>query len=218
LFTAFVLLAGYFILPRTVFGSTYADMRLIPYVIATLILAVRFKRETYLPLARLLAVLGLAFFVVRLSGNTLSLAIAANDQSAKLKALDGMPDGARVVTLFTLPCAATWELPRNSHLGSMVTVRRQGFANDQWVLEGLNLLDLKYTKAGYFASDPSEIVRPNVCRDRLHLQLNTSLRRIPRADFDYVWLLDPPPYDAASTTGMTPVWRGAGSILYQLHR
>jgi hypothetical protein len=215
-FTSVVLLVCFLLLPRTVFGSTYADMRLLPYVIATLVLAIRFRGPIELRRARVLAVLGLTFFLVRLAGNTLSLAIAADDQSAKLEALNHIPDGARVVTLYTLPCTNTWALPRNSHLGSMVTVRRQGFANDQWVLEGLNLLDLRYTRAGYYSSDPSEIVRPNNCRDGLHRQLNTSLGLIPRGDFDYVWLLDPPPYDERMTTGMQPVWRGAGSILYRL--
>ena len=217
LFTAIVLLLFYLLLPRTVFGSAYADMRLIPYAVATLVLAVRFRRRMSLPVARTLAVLGLAFFLVRIGGNTLSLAIAANDQEAKLTALGHVPDGARVVTLSALPCTNSWSLPRNSHLGSMVIVRRQGFANDQWVLEGLNTLELKYTRAGYYSSDPSELVRPNNCRDGLHRQLNTSLSLIPRDDFDYIWLLDPPPYDERMTAGMQPVWRGAGSILYRLH-
>jgi len=99
----------------------------------------------------------------------------------------------------------------------MVTVRRQGFANDQWVLEGMNLLDLKYTRAGYYSADPSEIVRPNNCTDGLHRQLNTSLRLVPRGDFDFVWLLDPTPYDERATAGMQPVWRGPHSVLYRLH-
>jgi hypothetical protein len=216
LFTSFVLLVCFFILPRTVFGSTYADMRLLPYVIATLVLAIRFKPPMHVGMARVLAVLGLMFFLVRLGGNTLSLAIAANDQTAKLAALDHVPDGARVITLYTMPCTNTWPLPRNSHLGSMVTVRRQGFANDQWVLEGMNLLDLKYTRAGYYSADPSEIVRPNNCSDGLHRHLNASLGLVPRNDFDYVWLLDPAPYDERATRGMQLVWRGPGAILYRL--
>ena len=81
---------------------------------------------------------------------------------------------------------------RNGHLGAMVIVRREGFANDQWVIEGVNLLDLKYTQAGYFAADPSQLVRPNRCRDPLHRMIDNSLTSLPRDDFDYVWLIDPP--------------------------
>ena len=72
-------------------------------------------------------------------------------------------------------------------------------------------------RAGYYSSDPSEIVRPNDCRDGLHRQLDTSLRLIPRKDFDYVWLIDVPPYDPTLVAGLQPVWRGPGSILYRLH-
>ena len=149
LFTAFVLLVCFFILPRTVFGSTYADMRLLPYVLATAILAIRSKGETYLPLARALAFAGLAFCVIRLGANTASLAIAANEQKAELAAIDHIPMGARVAWVTDEgECGRVWALPRNSHLGAMVIVRREGFSNDQWVMEGLNLLDLKNHQAG----------------------------------------------------------------------
>jgi hypothetical protein len=108
-------------------------------------------------------------------------------------------------------------LLRNSHLGAMVIVRRDGFSNDQWLLEGVNLLDLKYKAAGYFAADPSQLVRPDGCHDRLHRTIGESLSALPRADFDYAWLIDVPPYDPAAVQGMTAVWRGPGSILYRLH-
>jgi hypothetical protein len=104
---------------------------------------------------------------------------------------------------------------RNGHLGAMVVVRREGFSNDQWLLEGVNLLDLKYRAAGYFAADPSQLVRPNNCIDPLHRQINQSLAALPRDDFDYVWLIDPPAYDPQLVDDMKPVWRGPGSILYK---
>jgi aspartyl-tRNA synthetase len=99
----------------------------------------------------------------------------------------------------------------------MVIVRREGFSNDQWLLEGVNLLDLKYRAAGYFAADPSQLVRPNRCLDRLHRMVDQSLSALPRDDFDYVWLVDVPPYNPQLVAGMRPVWRGPGSILYQTH-
>jgi hypothetical protein len=68
----------------------------------------------------------------------------------------------------------------------MVIVRRHGFSNDQWLMEGLNLLELKYRAPGYFTSDPSNIVRPNACPDRLHLPIDRALAALPRDAFDYV--------------------------------
>jgi hypothetical protein len=114
-----------------------------------------------------------------------------------------------------MSCKEYWPMLRNGHLGAMVIVRREGFSNDQWLLEGVNLLDLKYRAAGYFAADPSQLVRPNGCIDPLHRQIDDSLAKLPRQDFDYVWLIDPPAYDPSTVADMRPVWRGPGSILYK---
>ncbi len=214
-FSAIVLAASFVILPRIIFGSAYADMRLVPYLMAVGLLAIRFRGMPDRTTAQVLAVLGLLFFATRTAANTISLAMAANDQTAKLHAIDQMPRGARVITLTGMSCREYWPLLRNSHLGAMVIVRREGFSNDQWLLEGVNLLDLKYRAAGYFAADPSQLVRPNGCRDWLHRTIGDSLTKLPRKDFDYVWLVDVPPYDPADAADMTPVWRGPGSILYR---
>ena len=216
-FSGLVLIAGFICLPRIIFGSAYADMRLAPYMIAVLLLAIRFRGETRQPLGNALAILGLLFCVIRLGSTTVSLAAAANDQNAKLAALDHVERGARVITLVGMPCSNLWPLPRNSHLGAMVMVRKEGFSNDQWLVEGANLLNLKYQAAGYFAADPSQIVRENSCYDGLHKTIDQSLEMLPRNDFDYVWLVDPPRYDPRLVAEITPVWRGPGSILYRLH-
>ena len=128
--------------------------------------------------------------------------MAGDDQKAKLRRIDH--DAARRARDHARPaCRAReyWPLLRNSHLGAMVIVRREGFSNDQWLLEGVNLLDLKYRAAGYFAADPSQLVRPNRCRDRLHRTIDESLAALPRGDFDYVWLIDVPPYDPRTGRG-----------------
>jgi len=214
-FSAIVLAISFAILPRIIFGSAYADMRLVPYLMAVGVLAIRFRGAPDRTTAQVLAVIGLLFFATRTAANTVSLAIAADDQSAKLKAIDLMPRGARVISLVGMPCKEYWPMLRNGHLGAMVVVRREGFANDQWVIEGVNLLDLKYKKAGYYAADPSQLVRPNRCIDPLHREIDQSLATLPRYDFDYVWLIDVPPYHPEVAADMKVVWRGPGSVLYK---
>ena len=216
-FSAIVLAISFAILPRIIFGSAYADMRLVPYLMAVALLAIRFRGALNGKTAQVMAVLGLLFFATRTAVNTYSLGMAAMDQTAKLKAIDEMPVGARVITLTGMPCTEYWPPLRNAHLGAMVIVRRDGFSNDQWLLEGVNLLDLKYRAAGYFAADPSQLVRPNHCIDRLHRMIDQSLAALPRNDFDYVWLIDVPPYDPTLLEGTQLVWRGPGSVLYRLH-
>ena len=214
-FSGIVLAVGFALLPRIIFGSAYADMRLVPYLMAVGLLAIRFRGAPDRRTAHVLAMIGLMFFATRTVANTISLGMSANDQAAKLQAIDHIPRGARVISLVGMTCREYWPMLRNGHLGAMVIVRREGFSNDQWVIEGVNLLDLKYKKAGYFAADPSQLVRPNHCRDRIHRQIDESLATMPRDDFDYVWLIDPPAYSPVSAADMKPVWRGPGSILYQ---
>jgi hypothetical protein len=216
-FSAIVLAISFAIIPRIVFGSAYADMRLVPYLMAVALLAIRFRALPVGMSAQLLAVGGLLFFATRTAANTVSLAIAGADQHALLGAIDLMPEGSRVITLTGMTCAEYWPPLRNSHLGAMVIVRRDGFSNDQWLLEGVNLLDLKYRAAGYFAADPSQLVRPNRCRDPLHRTIDESLAALPRNDFDYAWLIDVPPYDPSLVQGLKLVWRGPRSVLYRLH-
>jgi hypothetical protein len=215
-FSGLVLIAAFVLLPWTVFGSSYADMRLVPYMIAVLLLAIRFRGAVDYRLGSALAAFGLLFCAVRISATTVSLAMAGADQSAKLAALDHVPNGARVISLVGAPCGNDWPLPRNSHLGAMVIVRRQGFSNDQWMIPGANMIELKYRGAGRFAADPSQFVHDRRCPRRDGMTVEGALRQIPRRGFDYVWLIDPPPFDARLTGGMKPVWRGRGSILYQV--
>ena len=215
-FSGMVLIAAFVILPWTVFGSAYADMRLVPYMIAILLLAIRFRERMHVPLGTALATFGLLFCVGRIGSNAISLKLASDDQQAKLTALDQVPQGARVISLVGYPCGEAWALPRNTHLGGMVIVRRDGFSNDQWTIEGANLMSLKYRQAGLFAADPSQMVRANGCT-KSQWTIDAVLGAIHRDRFDYLWLIDVPPYDPKRVTAMQPVWRGPGSILYRLN-
>ena len=72
-FSAIVLAVSFAILPRIVFGSAYADMRLVPYLIAVALLAIRFRGAPDRTTAQVLAVIGLLFFATRTVANTVSL-------------------------------------------------------------------------------------------------------------------------------------------------
>ena len=215
-FSSLVLLAGFILLPWMIFGSAYADMRLFPYVVAVALLAIRF-RDDAMPMrtARVLAVLGLSFFVIRIAATSWSLMIAADDQRAKLAALDHVPMGSRVATLVGDSCSKPWPMARNTHLGAMVIVRRQGFSNDQWVTSGQNLLQLRYHGPGQFSSDPSQIVPDRDCPPRWSIDL--ALRYLPRDKFDYLWLIGTEPFAPVLVEGMAAVWRGPGSTLYRIN-
>jgi len=216
-FSAIVLAATFVVLPWKVFGSAYADMRLAPYVIAVTLLAIREKGQGLGRQAGTVAAVALAFWGARVAATTISLGIAADEQEAAMQALDHVPRGAALVTLVGEDCHDDWSLYRNSHIPSMAIVRRDAFANDQWAIEGANLLKVRYLSAGLFRSDSSQMVKPNDCRARRRIwPIDKSLSHIPRDAFDYLWLVDPPPYNPALVAGFETVWQGPGSILYRI--
>ena len=215
-FTTIVLSIAFVLLPRIIFGSAYADMRLVPYLFAVAMLAIRFKSETRIQLARPLAFLALAFVIARTVSVSASLFIASQDHQAKFAALDHIPVGAPVLNLVGIPCERwPWPLPRNDHIGSMVVTRRLGFANNIWVNPGAALLRVHYAPAGMYSHDPSELVRPNACRSRVQ-SVDVALGRFNRQAFEYVWLVDVPPYDRKLLSDAALVFRGPGTELYRL--
>jgi len=210
-FSGLVLAATYVLLPRIVFGSAYADMRLVPFAAAIFILAIRFKSETSYPLARWLAVAAVAFMLVRLAGTTASMGISGARQAEQLRALDHVRPGSRVAVLVWDRCEQ-WALRRSDHLGAIATVRRDAYTNDHWPMAGSSLLTVRYRKAGWFQRDPSQIVRDPGCRHE-GWSVNTALHFLPRDAFDYLWLIDMRPIPRRWVEGWDPVWAGKGSIL-----
>jgi hypothetical protein len=134
-----------------------------------------------------------------------------------LQALNYIPEGSRVATLVAVPCGETsWPLVRDTHLGAMVIVRKDGFSNDEWSMEGFNLLDLRYTAAGWFSADPSQMAHPDICHGGFApWGITKALKLFPRNAFDYLWIIDSPKYDPALTAGLQLVWRGPNSVLYK---
>ncbi|QNN64793.1 hypothetical protein H9L12_11140 [Sphingomonas rhizophila] len=210
-FSALVMAVCFALLPRVIFGSAYADMRLVPYMAAILILAIRFKGDTDLRLGQWLAVSGVVFLVARLATTTAGFAIQSDHQQAQLGAVAHIERGSRVVALVNAECRG-WSMRRSDHLPSLALVRRDAFVNDQWPLAGSSLLTVHYREAGRYAMDPSQVVRLNFC-PREGQSIKHAMTHIPRDAFDYLWLLDFRPVPRAWATGWTPVWAGEGSLL-----
>lgn len=217
-FSGLVLIGGFLLMPRIVFGSAYADMRLVPYIFVTFLLAIKYRGPIDRRLAGALATAALAFCSVRLTANAASLKIASDDQQAKLAAIRYIPEGARVISLVGASCVPAWALPRDNHLGAMVLVRRDGFSNDQWPPEWGNSLIAIYQPGKGFGNDPSQQVKPDGCPGTMHRSISQALVEFPRDEFDYLWLIDPPAFDEALISRAKPIWRGRNSTLYRLAR
>lgn len=203
------------LLPYKLMGSAYADMRLFPYALALGVLAIRSERLAFKASAGVAAA-ALACVALRIGTVTTSNYLASNEQQRLLSALEMMPRGTRLAVLVGQPCDGRWALQRNAHLGSMVTVRRHGFSNDQWAASGLNLLERRYQPPGRFAADPSQLVQPGSCV--LTWTVDQALAVVPRPSFDYLWLISTERPDPRLLTGMQPIWRSGDSTLYRIVR
>lgn len=204
------------LLPRIIFGSAYADMRLVPYLFALGLIAIRLKGAATIRFAAIMATLALSFAGIRLAGTTASFLIYDRDYDRQLAALDVVPHGARLVSLVGRSCGEPWAVTRREHLPAMATVRREAFTNDQWAMTGASLLTVDYPAGGWFVNDPSQIVTPRKCRWEQWLPIADALKRLPREAFDYVWLIGPPSYDPALVRGMVPIWRDGTSVVYRI--
>ena len=213
---ALVLVLIFFLLPRNLFGSALADMRLAPFLFVAVLLAARPGDGSDFKWVRSLAIAAILFAGLRLAGNTISFALYDREWDRELAALEHVPRGARIVAFTGRPCDEGWKRSRLEHLPGLALARGAGFANDQFRLAGAQLLSVHYEEAGDFASDPTHVVMPDGCRNYDLFTVSEALRRVPRHAFDYVWLIDPPPYDPALLQGLDPVWAHGSSRLLKV--
>ncbi|MDP9413006.1 MAG: hypothetical protein M3Q08_02725 [Pseudomonadota bacterium] len=206
------------LLPRIVFGSAYADMRLVPYLIAVAVIGIRLRQGATRRLAQTLAIGGVAFFLVRTAATTVSFRMEDRSYDREVAALDHVPVGAKLVSFVGESCRAPWAMSRLRHLPAIALVRKRAFSNDQWVMAGAQLLRVRYRQGWPFTQDPSQIVTSSRCPGEIWRPINQALAQFPRAGFDYVWLISPPPYDPRLARGLRPVWQSGGSVLFRVER
>ena len=239
------LIAVFVFLPRIVFGSAYADMRLAPFMVAIALISVRprpLPGDTARPRAAPSgAERGPAPADARDAaaaddgavrrarprlragrarpGRRSAMSMFDQRYDRELKALDHVPVGARLITFVGVDnCNRNWTMSRMEHMPALALERRRAYTNDQWSMAGAQLLTTRYAaRAGRFAHDPSQIVTDSQCPGERWRPIDRSLAFFPRAAFDYVWLINPPPYHLKYATDLTPVWRDGTSVLYRVN-
>ena len=214
--SALFLIAVYVLLPRIVFGSAYADMRLVPYLFGISLIALRPKPGLSIRHAGVLAAIGLAIFVGRMAATTYSFWLYDRDYDRELAALDHVPVGALLVTFGGETCYNEWRMTRLQHLPGIALARRQAYANDQWSMAGGQLLTVRYKEARGFSHDPSELVTDVKCPREYWRPIAGALYKFPRDAFDYVWLIRPPQYDRRLEQGLVPLWRSGRSAVFRI--
>jgi hypothetical protein len=214
--SAIVLGLAFLCLPKLIFGSAYADMRLLPYVWLVLFLAIRPAAGAGVRAMTFLALAGLAFLGVRLAGHTASYVLYDRLHDRTLAMLDKVPRGARLLTFVGRQAGIPWYTDRQEHLPAMAIVRREAFSNDQWVAKGAQLLSIRKSDARGFDRDPTQLMKPLGERREPWHDPVTALKLFPRSAFDYLWLVTPQPYDPALIADLELVARNGRDSLWRI--
>ena len=218
--SALILLTVYILMPYVVFGSAYADMRLTPYIFIIALVGIRMRPKATHFVRTALAIMGLSFFAMRTAGTTYSFYQLAGGANNALHALDHVPEGARLVSFVGRECHTQWYTNHLEHLPAMAIVRRHAFSNDQWEMAGAQLMRSVYPDGPrivrHFGRDPSQMVTEPDCKSEIWHTLDWALTNLPRDRFDYVWIINPPPYHRDLLRGMTPLWTSGPDALYRI--
>lgn len=213
---AIVILCLLFIVfPKAIFGSLFSDMRLVPYIFAIAIISIAPPTGLQFRTVQWIAVAALAFCVVRIGGATVSYAKFDADIQRELKALDVMPENARLLSFVNDDCGYEGTVNRKGHLPSLALVRNNAYANDQWAADGAQLLRSKINAPGY-EIDGSQFLPSRLCGQSADVAAKAIFDNIPRDKFDYVWLIDIPAYNSKLLSGVTPIWSNGTSAVYKI--
>lgn len=212
--TACVLFGIFWFMPNRIYGSYYADMRMLPMVFALALIAVRPSK----PANKYgwLSLTAVAFVAVRLAGNTASLAMWDEQIRQETEVLNHLPRGSQLVTLTAMPCKLNiLQGPaRNTHIASYALMRRHAFANDQYAMSGGQLLRISNPAAAPFDRDPSSRDIGEECQGTIPVL--TSAAEVPSA-IPYLWIV----WQSGRVLpvpGWTPLARSGAnghSVLYQ---
>lgn len=215
---ALLLVTTFVLLPRIALGSAYADMRLAPYMLAVMLLAIRPASRNH-ALNSAIAAVAIGFFLVRMAVQTETFVRVDRGFQAQLEALDHVPRGSRIFALVDLPCLSTPYPIRLDHAEAMAMVRRESFSNGQWSMAGAQLLRVHFPGAPGFSGDPSQILRPERCRPKALNVYPEVLGKFPREAFDYVWLINfAPDLRPNNDSGLVAVWQGPRGALYRIRK
>lgn len=212
-----MLMIAYILLPRILFNSAYADMRLAPYVLMIALIALTLKSGNRIE-AAVVAAIATALYLFRIAMLTSNFVEHNQIAEHQLEALNHIDRRSRVFVEVALPCLGRWETSRLDHMGSMAIVRRESFVNGQWADPGAQLLWIRYAPAKGYAEDPTQILRPFPCRSAGAKKYPRGINYLPHDAFDYVWLIDMPKKNWNSFPGLEPIWDGGDrGILYKVH-
>ena len=212
---ALLCLAAFLALPARVFGSYYADMRLVPYTLVAALLALSAPKLSRAG-KRITLIAAFLFLGTRIGATSVDFVEKDRLVQANLPALEAIPRGARVVNFAVEKCGFQWRLNPLRHLGGFAIARRSAFTNDQWEVAGANALTVHYPRGEPFVRDPSQSVVIGECPDSGLPTLSRVLDRLPAGAFTHIWIHGTDPAGVKLPFPAREIWRGQSGAVFEL--
>ncbi|MEO6216893.1 MAG: hypothetical protein ABIO86_12750 [Sphingomonas sp.] len=206
-------LASFVLMPRLYQGGSYVDMRILPYVTALALLAIRVAPGNE-KLERRLAIGATSFFLARLTVTTVAFLLYAQSQQQQLGALAVLPEGAGILVLIDEPSSTSWGNPRFTHIAGIAIARKRVFTNEQWSLSGQQLIHPLHPSAAPLDRDPSQLVYPKG-DDYRPTDFDDAIAHFDRGTFRYVWTIGFAP-GSAHAADLAPIWSNGRSVVYRV--
>lgn len=204
--------AFFLILPKQVFGSMAADMRLMPFALLAGLLAIPVKGLSRRTL-QVLTAAALLFFAGRTAATAAAYIEDERIVSDVLPTIDAIPRGARVAFFSAARCNPSWSLPVLDHVAGVAHARRSVFVNNQWHVPGASPLTVHHPAAGKFAHDPSHLVLADGCERNFYPYLSEIFAELPYDAFTHVWIVGELPGTIAVPARLEAVsHRGEGAL------
>lgn len=208
-------------LPAILSGADRIDTRLAPMV-PMLALALQDWSGVQGMRRRWVAIAGAVLLAVRLAVTSAGFIAYDRSYASELGAIEHIRPGTRVLNFTTVGCKLSdWRVHRLEHLSNLVTPLRSAWVNSHWVIDGVNLIQVRYRPSERFYSDASEIIFPARCIDpgvpldkRSRRTIDEVLREAPIDRVDYLWLVNARlPADYAGPA-LDKKWSNGTSELY----
>jgi hypothetical protein len=207
--SALALLALYLLMPDTIMGSRFADMRLGPVILTLFLLAIAPGPLVDPRLTRWLLIGGLVFAGARLATNTVSMVLSGRQFAETLTAIEAAPRGVNLVSLYIDECEV-WNTDRRRHIMGYGLARRHLFDNGQWQLPSGQLISIHNPRLAPFDKDPSAITFLKPCGELPAVADVVAV--VPRAArFLWVIRIDP----QTRFPGWEPLRKTNDSVLYR---
>lgn len=213
-----LIFAVYLAMPYTLSSSALADQRLTVPLALSGVAALAWTERAGL---RLRAVTGLviaALAFLRIGALTRDWLQADRVYAEHLKALDHVPQGARIASFAVVPCSPSIPVATLANFQAYAVLKRDAFVNVLFDVPLYQVMRVRYNRDTQLFRNPSQLVYPRECAIDLPTPyaLEARLAYIPDQRFDYVWIVGTSLLRHTPRPNWAPVYRDADSILYRV--